>query len=96
MRRRHSGSLERTVVRTFGRGSLLGFLSLPFAFVMARLGMRGWQLSAIRAMEDDAVAMARKGYRVASSEEIGWPQFGIVTYRVVYELADQPAEPPGA
>lgn len=53
--------------------------------------MGGWQESAIRDMEDDAVVMARKGYQVASSQQIGWPQFGIVTYRVVYELVKPPA-----
>lgn len=80
----------RQIVRTYGRGSLLGFLSLTFAYLMSRQGMRGWQASAIRQMEDDAVRMARKGYRVASSQEIGWPMFGIVTYRVVYELVTPP------
>ena len=58
-----TGAPARTVVKTYGRGSLLGFLSLPFAFLMARQGMRGWQEAAIRDMEDDAVPWSRKGYR---------------------------------
>lgn len=91
MRMSRAATLRHTVVKTYGRGSLLGFLSLPFAFLMARQGTRGWQESAIRDMEDDAVVMARKGYQVASSQQIGWPQFGIVTYRVVYELVKPPA-----
>jgi hypothetical protein len=81
---------KRVVVKTYGRGSLLGVLSLPFAFLMARQGMRGWQESAAREMEDDAVAMSKRGYRVGSSEERGMAQFGIVYYRVTYELVDPP------
>jgi hypothetical protein len=33
----------------------------------------GWQQSAARDMEDDAVAMARQGYRVVASGEYGIP-----------------------
>src|SRR6266540_2783029 len=80
----------RVITKTHGRGSLLGVLSLPFAFLMARMGMRGWQESATREMEDDAVAMARRGYRIVNSEERGMAQFGIVYYRVTYELVDPP------
>lgn len=80
----------RTVVRTYGRASLLGFLSVVFSWLMAR-GMHGWQESAARQMEDDAVAMTKRGYRVASSEELGYPQLGITWYRVTYELVDPPA-----
>jgi hypothetical protein len=75
-----------TVVKTYGRGSLLGLFGPLLAWLMARQGMRGWQESTIRAMEDDAVAMSRRGYRVASTEEHALPAFGIVWYRVTYEL----------
>lgn len=90
MGRTDAGSRERTIVKTYGRGSLLGFLSVPFAFLMARQGMHGWQESAVRAMEDDALAMARSGYRVVDTQQLGWPQLGIVYFRVTYELSDQP------
>ena len=68
-------------------------LSLPFAYLMAQRGMHGWQDAALRAMEDDAVAMARQGYRVASSAEYGMPMFGITHYKVIYELVDPTGEP---
>jgi hypothetical protein len=90
------GSVEnpeppRVVTKTYGRGSLLGLLSLPFAFLMASRGMRGWQESAARAMEDDAVEMARQGYRIQSSDEYGWPMFGVTYYKVTYERFDSAA-----
>jgi hypothetical protein len=89
---RTSGARPRpTVVKTYGRGSFLGLLSPLIAFLMARLGMHGWQQSAMRDMEDDAVAMARQGYRVASSDEVGIPALGIIAYRVTYERMDEGA-----
>jgi hypothetical protein len=77
------------VVKTYGRGSLLGPLSLSFAFLMASRGMNGWQESAARDMEDDAVAMARQGYRVVASGEYGMPRLGITYYKATYQLVDQ-------
>jgi hypothetical protein len=82
----------RVIAKTYGRGSLLGLLSLPFAFLMASRGMRGWQEASARAMEDDSVEMARQGYRIASSGEYGWPVFGITYYKVTYERVDAPGE----
>jgi len=79
----------RVVVKTYGRGSLLGLLSLPFAFLMASRGMNGWQESAARDTEDDAVAMARQGYRVVASGEYGIPLLGITCFKVTYQLVDQ-------
>lgn len=81
---------HRVVVRTYGRGGLLGLLSPLLAYFMAARGMNGWQQTARRQMEDDAVAMARRGYRVASSDECVVPLFGITYYRVTYEPVDQP------
>jgi hypothetical protein len=78
------------VVKTYGRGSFLGFLSPLLAFFMARQGMNGWQQSAIHEMEDDAVAMAREGYRIVSSDAVGIPLLGIIAYRVTYERMDDP------
>jgi hypothetical protein len=84
----------RVVAKTYGRGVLLGLLSLSFAFLMASRGMRGWQESAARAMEDDAVEMARQGYRITSSGEFGWPMFGITYHKVTYERVNAPAGSP--
>jgi hypothetical protein len=82
------GNQARTVVRTYGRGSVLGLISPILAFFMASRGMDGWRQSAVRDMEKDMVAMARRGYRVAATEEREIPPFGISWYRVTYELAD--------
>jgi hypothetical protein len=51
--------------------------------------MNGWQESAARDMEDDAVAMARQGYRVVASGEYGMPRLGITYYKATYQLVDQ-------
>ena len=83
------GNRRGVVVKTYGRGSLLGLLSLPFAFLMASRGMNGWQESATREMEDDAVAMARLGYRVVASGEYGVPRLGITYYRVTYQRVER-------
>jgi hypothetical protein len=81
---------RRDVVKTYGRGSLLGLLNPFLAAFMAAMGMSGWQQAAAREMEDDAVAMARQGYRVVSSQELGIPRLGIVYYQVTYEPIDSP------
>ena len=82
------GGPRRIVVKSYGRGSLLGLLSVPFALLMASRGMHGWQVAAAREMEDDAAAMARQGYRVVSSGEYGLPRLGITYCKVTYELVD--------
>jgi len=83
------GKRRGVVVKTYGRGSLLGLLSLPLALLMASRGMSGWQEAAARDMEDDAVAMARRGYRVAASGEYGVPRLGITYYKVTYQLTER-------
>ena len=83
-----AATAPRTIVKSYGRGSLLAFIGPLYAGLMARLGMRGWQDAAIRAMQDDAVAMARRGYRVASTEEHEIPALGVAWYRVTYEATD--------
>ena len=82
------GKLKRTVVRTYGRGSVLGLISPILAFFMASRGMDGWRQSAVRDMEGDMVAMARRGCRVVATDEREIPPFGISWYRVTYKLAD--------
>jgi hypothetical protein len=76
------------VVRRYGRGSLLALLGPLIALFMAARGMNGWDQSAARDMEKDAVQMAGLGYRIVSSEEYGIPLFGIAYYKVTYELVD--------
>lgn len=92
MEPRNRAEPRRVVAKTYGRGGFLGLISPLLAFFMAARGMNGWQQRAARQMEDDAVQMARRGYRVASSDEYTLPLFGIVYYRVTYELTDRPGE----
>jgi hypothetical protein len=82
---------HRLVVKNYGRGGLLGLISPLFAILMARQGMNGWQQRAAREMQDDAVAIARQGYRVVSSEEYTMPLFNITYYKVTYELSLSPS-----
>jgi hypothetical protein len=82
------GMKQRTVVRTYGRGSFLGLVSPLFAYIMAARGMHGWEDWSRRAMETDAVKMARRGYRVASTKEHALPGLGMASYTVTYELMD--------
>ncbi len=81
-------SPEPLVVKTYGRGGLLGLLSPLLAWAMASRSMNGWQQRAIREMEDDAAAMARRGYRVVSSNEYSIRPFGITYYKVTYERSE--------
>ena len=80
---------KRIVVKTYGRGSFSGLMSPILAALMASRGMNGWQQSAVRDMDRDAVAMARRGYRVVSSEEYRIPLFGMTYCKVTYERVDQ-------
>ncbi len=84
---RRTSQPQRTIVKTYGLGSLLGVLSLPIAFVMARAGMRGWEDSAAQAMQKDVAAMTARGYRVVSADEYAVPAFGFVYFKVRYELS---------
>jgi hypothetical protein len=81
---------RRVVVKTYGRGSLLGFLSPLIAFLMVARGMNGWEASAFRDMERDATEMIKKGYRVVSSDEHGFPVLGIAWFTVTYQLVEPP------
>jgi len=81
------------VVRTYGRDSLIGLLSPLLALMVRAFGLQ-LRLSSedqVRLeMERDAVAMTRKGYRVASSEQFEIQPLGIVWYRVTYALTEPP------
>ena len=79
--------MAETIVRTYGRGSFLAFLSPLLAFFMARQGLHGWEQNASEAMARDVQAMERRGYRVASAEEYTLPVLGIAWFRVEYEAS---------
>jgi len=78
---------RRTVVKTYGRGSFLAFLSPLLAYFMARGGMNGWEQTAQRDVAKDALSMQAKGYRVVSADEYTLPVLGIGWFKVTYELA---------
>jgi hypothetical protein len=80
--------VSAAVTKTYGRGSLLGFLSPLLAYFMASAGMNGWERRAEREMEADVLSMQAKGYRVISADEYAWGRFGIAWFKVTYELAE--------
>jgi hypothetical protein len=82
---------QSIVVRTYGRGSLLGLIQPLFAWLMAQAGLHGWEQSARADMERDAQAMLRRGYRVTAVDEYALAPFAITWFRVTYVL-DSPAE----
>jgi hypothetical protein len=86
----------RTVVKTYGRDSLIALVN-PLLALMARTF--GFQLRlkpedrVALEMERDAIAMLRKGYRVVSSQQFEIAPFGATWHKVTYELADGPPSP---
>jgi hypothetical protein len=82
-------SKPQRLIKHYGRGSLLGVLSLPAAWLLASRGATGWQEKAQRDMEKDVPEMMRKGYRVVSTEERQVPAFGMYWLDVTYELVDR-------
>lgn len=97
------GSRPRpVVVRQYGRDSLLVWANMLLAPMMAALGLRVGLRSdeqIAERMAEDAAAMRRKGYLVASTETFALPVLGSRDtgarwYRVTYELSDPaPSEP---
>ncbi len=86
-------SPPRTVVKTYGRDSLIALVN-PFLALMARtvgfqLRLKSEDQVALE-MERDAIAMLRKGYRVVSSQQFEIAPFGAIWHKVTYELADDP------
>jgi hypothetical protein len=88
---------RRIVVKEYGRDFIFIAALNPFmtALLVSMVGMEGLLErrleSQARAMERDAVEMAKRGYRVVSSHEYEAPRFGIAYQKVTYELVD-PAE----
>lgn len=75
------------VVRTYGRGSFLAFLSPLLAWLMASRGMNGWERSAEGEAQRDALVMEDRGYRVVGAQEYSIPALGIAWFKVTYEHA---------
>ena len=73
------------VAKTYGRGSLLAFLSPLLAFFMSRQGLHGWADRADADARRDILAMEEKGYRVVTADEYTLPVLGIAWIRVIYE-----------
>jgi len=87
------GHPRRIVVREYGRDSILFAAVNPLmTFVMVGiLGMRDplrVQDRVALAMEKDAMKMAKKSYRIVSSQEYEAPKLGVVYHKVTYELVD--------
>jgi hypothetical protein len=87
-------SRSRLVIKTFGRDSLLVWLNPFLSALQAAVGFRiGFRSDAdlLQKMEEDALDMAKDGYRVVSTDRYDLPLLGIPTqtayyYRVTYEL----------
>lgn len=82
------------VVRTYGRGSFLAFLSPLLAWAMASRGMNGWEQAAAGEMQKDAFEMEKRGYRVLAADEYSLPLLGVTWFKVTYELQAGPRPQP--
>jgi hypothetical protein len=87
----------RTVVKSYGRDSLVLWLNPLVAAVQASLGMRVGirsEAEVLDAMEKDALKMAERGYRVSTADRYDLPVlFGrgqaASYYKVTYELTTE-------
>lgn len=87
----------RRVVRTYGRDSLLALASPLLALLVRAFGLQlrlTPEERVLARMEQDVIAMRRRGYRVVSSEDFEIAPFGAAWHRVTYELVGTGAEPP--
>lgn len=88
----------RTVVKTYGRDTLLFAWNPLAAAVMSSIGMRVGVRSeqqVIELMEKDALEMLGRGYRVVDTREVRVPLVlrpskSTSYYRVTYERSDGP------
>ena len=87
-----SGRRHGTVVKTYGRGSFLAFLSPLLSAFMAARGMDGWELAGRREMQADATAMQVRGFRVVDAEEFRIPALGVTWFQVTYEPDSSPRD----
>ncbi len=93
------GSPARTVVKSYGRDSLLLWINPLLSAVQTSLGLRVGlrsQAEVLDRMQKDALAMADRGYRVVSTDEYELPVIlapgqRASYFRVTYELAKPPS-----
>jgi hypothetical protein len=93
------GTPARTVVKSYGRDSLLIWINPLMSAMQASLGLRvGLRSEAdvLDRMQKDVAAMADRGYRVVASDEYDVPVFlspgrQASYYRVTYELIKPPS-----
>jgi hypothetical protein len=93
---------RRTIVKSYGRDSLLFWLNPLIAAIQASLGLRVGvrsEAEVLDAMEKDALKMEQRGYRVQTADRYELPLlFGrgqaASYYKVTYELARAPAGDP--
>lgn len=82
------------VVKEYGRDNFLGLINpIMTFFVLSGRNTNArtvYQDRLLEKMEKDAVAMARLGYRIASTREYERPALGIAYYKVTYEPVDPP------
>jgi hypothetical protein len=91
-----------TIVKSYGRDSLLFWINPLIAAVQSSLGLRVGvrsEAGVLDAMEKDALKMEQRGYRVQSADRYELPLlFGrgqaASYYKVTYELAREPAKDP--
>jgi hypothetical protein len=85
---------DRVVVREYGRDSFLGvanpIMTMIFRGALGLQGRPAFQARVAVKMEKDAVAMARLGYRVASTHEYEIRSLGVSYVKVTYELIEPP------
>jgi hypothetical protein len=85
---------KRVVVKEYGRDSFLGLINPIMTFLVlgasGRAGRSAYQTRLTEKVERDAIEMARRGYRVTSSQEYERPNLGITYFKVTYELIEPP------
>ncbi len=93
------GTPARTVVKSYGRDSLLLWINPLLSAMETSLGLRvGLRSKAevLDRMQKDVLAMADRGYRVVSTDEYELPVIlapgqRATYYRVRYELIEPPS-----
>ncbi len=94
-----SGTPARTVVKSYGRDSLLLWINPLLSALQTSLGLRVGlrsQTEVLDRMQKDVLAVADRGHRVASSDECDLPILlapgqRATYYRVTYELIKPPS-----